>query len=99
MAGGAGNFRAPVARFVRLGLTMAQVRDRALDIERLGIAVKPSDSRTRAISRPTATAAGRPMFCWPPSSSGRSMRISGPWPEEQADLSLRQEGLTLARHS
>ena len=34
--------------WMRLALTWEQVHDPALDIERLAIAVKPSDSRTRA---------------------------------------------------
>jgi hypothetical protein len=42
------NFGAQVLRFVRIGLTTEQVRDAALDIERLAIAVKPSDSRSKA---------------------------------------------------
>jgi hypothetical protein len=41
------DFAASVADFVRLGLTMAQVEDDDLDIARLGIGVKPSDSRSR----------------------------------------------------
>lgn len=34
-------------QFVRIGLTIEQVRDPAFDIERLGIEVKPSDSRSK----------------------------------------------------
>jgi hypothetical protein len=38
------NFHAPIAAVVRIGLTRAQVIEHGLD--RLAIAVKPSDSRT-----------------------------------------------------
>jgi hypothetical protein len=39
-------FNAP-ARIVRIALTIEQVRNSALDIERLGIGVKPTDSRAK----------------------------------------------------
>jgi hypothetical protein len=42
------DFGAPIEDFVRLGLTIDQVRNPALDIARLGIGVKPGDSRSRA---------------------------------------------------
>jgi hypothetical protein len=38
-------FGAPVSRFVRIALTTEQIHNPDLDISRLGIAVKPSDSR------------------------------------------------------
>jgi hypothetical protein len=41
------DFNAPVS-FVRLGLTMEQVQDPALDLDRLVVDVKPSDSRSRS---------------------------------------------------
>ena len=48
MTGGALGVRNSRSRWVRLALTWEQVQDPALDIERLAIAVKPSDSRTSA---------------------------------------------------
>ena len=41
------NFGAP-AQVIRIGLTEAQVQDPALDLGRLSIEVKPSDSRAKA---------------------------------------------------
>jgi hypothetical protein len=57
------NFHAPIAAVVRIGLTRAQVIEHGLD--RLAIAVKPSDSRTAILSPNMATAAGRPTSCRP----------------------------------
>jgi hypothetical protein len=45
------NFNVPFDRIERLGLNMAQITDPALDIERLAIGVKPSDSRSKAYVR------------------------------------------------
>jgi hypothetical protein len=42
------NFGVAYADYVRIGLTREQVADPVLDIERLGISVKPSDSRSRS---------------------------------------------------
>jgi hypothetical protein len=42
------DFGAPVAGFHRIGLTREQVDNPDLDIARLGIGVKPGDSRSRA---------------------------------------------------
>lgn len=50
---------------VRIGLTLDQVNDPALDIAKLAIEVKPSDSRAKAFVPSTGGNAGRPMCCPP----------------------------------
>jgi hypothetical protein len=69
------DFDAPVLEFVRIGLTRDQIDNPALDIARLGIGVKPSDSRARNSSANMGAYAGRPTSCPPPKSTPRSTGI------------------------
>jgi hypothetical protein len=73
------------AVFVRIGLTQEQITDPALDIERLAIEVKETDSRSRSYgtthgSRPAVASpdAGRSTCCpRPPSSRRLRPRFAG----------------------
>jgi hypothetical protein len=69
-----------VYRFVRIGLTRDQVQTH--DLERLGIAVKPSDSRSSSYITQYGNRCWRLTCCQPPSSSRRSTPRSraGPTP-------------------